>query len=302
MMVDVFVVLNPLAGHGNPEGARSALLHGLAAQGVRYHVHETGSKGQAAQWVRHAVQEGYDLFVAVGGDGTVSQVASGLLHTALPLGIVPTGAGNVLARDLGIPASRDEALRLILSTGSTRAVDAIGVGDSIYVLAIGVGRSARIMRDTGQLDKRHFGRLAYVATAIRALIGLQPHHFDLIIDGAPLRVRASEIAVINLGAAGDRAIRWGEHVRPDDGRVDVCVVRIRTLIDLARAAAHLLLGRAMSAPNLRFAECRHEIRISSRRRLPVQADGDFISYTPVRVRLVPGAVHIIVPSHRTGPS
>lgn len=109
-MVDVFVVLNPLAGHGDPKGLEAALHRHLAVQGLRYRVHETESEGQVAQRVRHAIREGYDLFVAMGGDGTISQVASGLLHTELPLGIVPMGTGNVLARDLGIPVSPDDAL------------------------------------------------------------------------------------------------------------------------------------------------------------------------------------------------
>lgn len=294
-MAKAFVVINPMAGSGGPDRIVQTVQERLEGAGCSYEICRASEWRAIRKAVQTAVREGCDLCVAAGGDGTVSRVASGLVNTGIPLAILPTGTGNVLGRDLGIPGTLQGALRLLCGEHTTRAIDAMAIGDRFLFLAVGVGVSALVMRDTGQAEKRRFGRVAYLWTGLKALLGLQPRRFRLRIDGQRHDLQAAEVEVANLGAVGEPAIRWGPHVCVDDGMVDICVVRARSVLDLLRIASSVLLGRQRSEPNLHFLQAQHEVRIAADLRLPVQGDGDFIGYTPVRIRVVPGALKVIVP-------
>jgi len=291
-----FVLINPSAGSGGPDRILHTVQQHLNRAGCTYQIDQASEPQPIRRAVTAAVQQGADFCVAAGGDGTVSRVASALVDTGIPLAILPTGTGNVLARDLGIPASLEGALRLLCSAHHTLAIDAMAIGERFLFIAIGVGVSGQMMRDTGQADKRRFGRMAYLWTGFKALLGLQPRRFELQIDGQGHRLSAEEVTVANLGAVGEPAIRWGPQVCVDDGIVDVCVVRARSALDLLRIASSVLLGRQRKEPNLHFLRAQRHVHIEADLPLPVQGDGDFIGYTPVHIRVVPAALNVIVPT------
>jgi len=294
-MAKAFVVINPFAGSGETDRIVQAVRDHLDRAGYSYEICRESEWPAIRKAVQTAVREGCDLCVAAGGDGTISRVASGLVNTGIPLAILPTGTGNVLGRDLGVPATLQGALALLCGGHTTRAIDAMAIGDRFLFIAVGVGVSALMMRDTAQADKRRFGRAAYLWTGFKALFGLQPRRFRLQIDGQRHVLHAAEVEVANLGAVGEPAIRWGPHVCVDDGTVDICVVRARSVLDLLRIASSVLLGRQRSEPNLHFLQAQRQVHIAADPRLPVQGDGDFVGYTPVRIRVVPGALKVIVP-------
>jgi diacylglycerol kinase (ATP) len=295
-MTSVFVVWNPAAGRSSAAGLRRALKEHFGAASCPYQVHELAPAESIADTVRQALRQGFGMCIAAGGDGTVSGVASGLACTEVPLGIVPLGTGNTLAREMGIPLQLERALNLLVGSHTTHTIDAMRVGDQYYTLAVGAGISGWMMRDTPLDAKRRFGRVSYVWTGLRRLFGWQPARFDLVVDGRSSRVRATEVHIANCGAAGDPHVRWGSHVRLDDGRLDVCIVRARTILDYLRLVWGALFGGPAHDPNLRFLTARQRITIGSKRPLPVQGDGEFIGHTPVDVELVPGAVRLIVPA------
>jgi len=295
-MRNVFVILNPVAGKSDASAIRRALEHRFVSGTWAYEVYETTGEERIADVVRAALDRGFDMFVAAGGDGTVSGVASGLARRGIPMGIIPVGTGNALARELGIPVSIEGALALLTERHDTVDIDAIRTGDRFFVLNLGVGISALTMRDTERQDKRQFGVIAYIWTGVSKLFGVQPHRFTVEVDGQTVRVHASEIAVANSGAMGDPSFRWGPDVRLDDGRLDVCIVRARTAIDYLRVTRAVLLGQQRRSPNIHCLSAERNVSISSDRPLPVQADGELIGHTPVQMELVPGAVRVIVPA------
>jgi diacylglycerol kinase (ATP) len=294
-MAKVLVLINPFAGSSDPDNVRRAVQDQLDNAGYSCEIRQASEPQAIGEAVQQAVKQGCDLCAAAGGDGTISRVASGLVNTGIPLAILPTGTGNVLARDLGIPATLKGALRLLCGAHRRQAIDAMQVGERFLFIAVGVGVSALMMRDTDQDDKSRFGRMAYLWTGAKALLGLQPHHFQLQIDGQGHDVSAAEVTVANLGAVGEPAIRWGPQVRVDDGAVDVCVVRARSALDLLRIATSVLLGQQRREPNLRFLRGEWQVDIAADVPLPVQGDGDFIGYTPVRILVVPAGLQVIVP-------
>jgi diacylglycerol kinase (ATP) len=290
-----FVVLNPVAGNSDASIVRQALEEYLSDGNWHYKIYETTGQERLADVVREALDRDFDVFVAAGGDGTISGVVNGLVHSKHPLGIIPVGTGNTLARELDIPLNIEDALGTLIGEHEVRTIDAMQIGDRFFVLNVGVGISALMMRDTRRENKRRLGLIAYLWTGLKKLLGRQSYRFVVVADGQEYMFRASEVAVANSGAIGDPAFRWGPQVRLDDGRLDVCVVRARSALDYPRLAWNALLGRQKHDPSMRCLSADRSIVITANQPLPVQGDGEFIGHTPVQVDVVPGAVQVIVP-------
>lgn len=302
----VFVVLNPVAGSCTVEDVHSALERHFVAEVWIYEVYETTGKERIVDVVRGALQRGCDMVVAAGGDGTVSDVAEALVHTDIPLGIIAVGTGNVLAHELGIPLDLEGACALLAGEHATTSIDAMQVGDQFFLLQIGVGIDSLMIRDTEREQKRRFGRAAYLWTAFTRLIGYQPRRFTIVVDGQRLRPRAAQVLIANGGVLGIPPFRWGPGIRPDDGRIDVCILSARTAVDYLGLAWHLLTDQQKRDRNARYLSATRSVVLSADRPLPVQADGEIIGETPVQVQVVPRAVRIVVPEatveHREEPA
>lgn len=269
-----------------------------------YTIHETSPGEAIAKRVREAAEQGgYDLIVAGGGDGTISAVANGLVGLETPLGILPLGTANVLARELGIPIDLEGACQLLAGAHAVTAIDAMKVGDQCYFTQVGVGIDAMMIRDTAREAKRRFGRVAYLWTAFTRLLGFQPRRFLIESDERFVRSRASQVVVANSGILGQPPFRWGPDIRPDDGRVNVCIVRARSLWHYITLFWHVILGQHKQNANVRYLTAKHRVVIATTKRsLPVQADGEIIGETPVTVTVVPQALHVIVPQDAEAPA
>ncbi|HEX9373702.1 MAG TPA: diacylglycerol kinase family protein [Roseiflexaceae bacterium] len=293
----VFVVLNPMAGSCTAEDVRHALDRHLTPPD-QYEIYETTGDADedVVAIVRAAVDRGANVVGAAGGDGTVSEVAEALVGAAIPLGILPVGTANVFARELALPLDLEGACALLASPHATASVDAMKVGDKYYILQIGIGIDSLMIRDTNRAAKRRFGRAAYLWTAFTRLVGFQPERFTIAVDGARTRPRALQVLIANGGVLGMPPFRWGPHIRPDDGRIDVCVVSARTALDYFGLLWHTLTGQQRRDRNVRYLAARQSIAIGADKPLPVQADGEIIGETPIQIQVVPSAVQIIVPA------
>lgn len=290
-----FVILNPGAGSIEPSAVIATLTERLGEEPGAFEVHESARGEDLADLARRAADRGVDLVVAAGGDGTVSQVASGLVGTDARLGLIPLGTANVLARELGIPIETEAACRLLAGPNATAEIDALRVGDHHYFTQVGIGVDALMIRDTTASSKRRFGNLAYQWSALRWLVGLQPVRFSISADGESLRTRAAQVLIANCGAIGTSGLRWGPDVRVDDGRADVCVVRAGSVLDFLAVGWSVLRGRHRDQRKLRYFGAERAVAIHADRPLPVQADGEVIGQTPVEVRVVRRAVRVVVP-------
>src|SRR5205823_2127567 len=119
------------------------------------------------------------------------------------------------------------------------------------------------IHDTPYEHKRRFGRVAYVWTALKRLVGFSRHRFTLTVDDATRRPRALQVLVANCGTLGRPPFRWGPGIRPDDGRLDVCVIRARTLLDFAAMGWHFLLGQHRQAPRVSYQSAWREVTIAT---------------------------------------
>ena len=295
--VRALVVLNPAAGQNAHESVREALETAFGTSQIPFEVYETRSGDKPGDIVRTRLGDGFELAVAVGGDGTVSDVIEGLIGSPIPLGIIPTGTGNLIARELGIPTAVDDAVALIAGMPRTRTIDAMRIGERVFVLNVSVGISASVIGDTTPRQKSRFGRIAYIWTTVTKLFKLKPRYLVVAVDGIAHEYRAVEVAIMNCGKLAKAFHPLGPEISIDDGHLDVFVVGVMSLRDVPRYVLKIITRRP-AASSLRVIPAEKRITIQSTVPLPVQADGDIIGTTPVEVELLPHAVTVLVPKER----
>ena len=156
--------------------------------------------------------------IAAGGDGTLIGVANGLVHSPVPLGILPLGTGNGLARALLIPLKLDEAMELLVNDHTVMEIDALQVGERHFFSNVSVGISPEMMKDTNSADKKLFGRLAYVLAMIKRSGVFQLQRYTLTLDGLPRSIRAAEVLISNPTLLEKPPFLFGPPETLDDGQ------------------------------------------------------------------------------------
>ena len=294
-----FVVVHPRAGRCDAASVRRKLVRGFRKVGWEYDFYETTGSEDLPGVVRKALEDDFNLFVVAGGDGTVSDVAEGLVHTGVPLGIVPVGTGNVIARELWIPISPYyRACNLITGKHATTSVDAMRVGNCYYFLNLSAGFGSLMIRDTKREHKRLFGLAAYLYTGFIKLVGFQPQRFEIEVDGNTTTHWASEVAIANSGILAMRPFALGKGIRINDGQLDVCIIRARTILDYLGLLVRIAMRLHKYAVNMECYRATQNIRVKADEVLVVQADGEVIGETPVEIDVVPHAVKVIVPQRK----
>ncbi len=290
-----YVVINPVAGLSEPGVVRGRIQSALQERDIPCEIYETTGKDNLRKLIREKVQQGFKLFISAGGDGTLSSVIDGLAGTQIPLVIIPTGTWNTVAQVMGIPLQIDQAVELLFQEHTIRTVDALQVGQSFYILSVSAGVGSRTMEDVKREEKRRFGKLVDLWKGIRQLMEFRSYPFEVRVDGKPARFRASELMVANSASLGLKIIQLDPDIRMNDGKMNVCRIYANNLSDYFRLAASMLRGDKQHRWNVFCVEATREVEIRSRERLPVQGDGDVIGHLPVTVKILPNAVHIVVP-------
>jgi diacylglycerol kinase (ATP) len=291
----IFVIINPASGRADLDRVREAFEHAEPHPEQSVVFHKLQPEDHLQQIIDTALSDGYGCIVAAGGDGTVSTVADVLIGRDVPLAILPIGTANVLARELEIPLDLVAAWRLILGPHDLRRLDAMDLGDRLAVLQIGIGLGSLMIRDTSTQAKKLIGRAAYIGTALLRLAGYEPRVFEIHVDGRKERRHALQIVVANGGVLGMPPFRWGPDIDPSDGRIDVAVFQARSLPDLLMLAWNVLLGRHRRNRRARYLHAHEEVVITTKKPLPVQADGEIIGNTPIRLRVRRAVLPVVVP-------
>lgn len=289
----VFVVLNPIAGNVNIEKVQRYLEAFMAGHNWSYEFYETTGQGNLGAVVQDKVKAGATLVVAVGGDGTLSEVANGLVNSPIPLAIIPLGTGNVIAHELGIPLNLEEACQLLIQNHKIRQLDVMRVGRRYFISHISMGVYSLIVEEIKPEQKRRFGRLIYVKEAIKKLMKKNSWRFEVKVDDQALTVRASFILVANAGSVGLYALQWGQHISPDDQYLTVCIIKSRSLSDYLKLLWYMARNRHYLDPNIIYLNARQKIDIKTDQPLPVRADGDIIGKSHVRIEVIPAAVRVM---------
>lgn len=290
-----FIVINPVAGFTNPQEMQSICEKQFNAAGWQTAFYFTKKDESLVETVHTEIAAGVDLVVAVGGDGTIASVAAGLVNTAVPLGIIPSGSWNAIARHLYLPASPARAIDLMTGKHSVRKLDMMTVNGVVHAMNLGAGFSARMNSDANRAEKRKMGALAYIRHFFKLLFGLEMQRYFLEVDGVFYHGRATEVFVANYGIAGLHLLDDSLDIHPDDGKVDVLIMQARTLLDLPILIWHMFIAKEKRTPKYRQLSAKKSITITTKTACPVQADGELIGTTPVRVKVLPRSIHVIAP-------
>jgi YegS/Rv2252/BmrU family lipid kinase len=290
-----YVVINPVSGDTQIEEIREMISTALRARDLPFDIYETKGEDHLQERIQGAIEDGYQLVIAAGGDGTISSVVDGLAETGIPLVIIPTGTWNALARALDIPLNIEDAIELLFQDYQIRALDAMQIEKNYYVLNVSAGISARTMDETKREDKRRLGRLADLWKGVSNLMEFRSYRFQVKIDGLSEEYRASELLIANSGVVGLKALQLDKNIRVDDGRVNVCRIYANDLGEYLRLALSILRGDGRLAWNISIVEAMQEIEIRCDRKLQVQGDGDLIGHLPVKIKVRPQAVQIVTP-------
>jgi diacylglycerol kinase (ATP) len=240
--------------------------------------------------LEHASQ--VDCVVAAGGDGTMNGVADGILHTGLPLGILPMGTANDLARTLHIPLDLDVAAGIVAS-GKQRRIDLGEVNDHAFFNVASIGLSAELASGLTPERKKRFGRFAYAMTALKVLLQARPFSAMIVTKEGARRVKTMQIAVGN-----GRYYGGGMAVEADaciaDGHLDLYSLEVKRVWKLLVMARSFRAGSHGLWREVRTERCT-SFEIRTRKPRPVNTDGDLVTFTPARFVMRPQAVSVFVP-------
>jgi YegS/Rv2252/BmrU family lipid kinase len=252
---------------------------------------ETSLQDPGGGLAAHAIRSGVDLVLASGGDGTVTACVGGVAGTGIPLGVLPCGTGNLLARNLGLPLSTDEALTVAL-TGTDRRLDVGTANGRPFVVMAGIGFDAQLLAGASEQLKKRVGSAAYVLAALRHLHD-RPVRVLLRADNGPRRRQwASGVIVGNVGSLQGN-VRLLPDAAPDDGVLDVAVLAAWRWTQWLRLAAGVLTRRRTD--RVAYLACR-ELLVRASRARPWEVDGEVMGLTrTLRVTVAPGNLLVRVP-------
>ncbi len=292
------VIVNPTK-HENLPALRTMVGAAMARHGWAEPLWLETTPGEPGQGLaRSALAAQVDLVLASGGDGTVTACAEGLAGSGVPLGVLPAGTGNLLARNLGLPLSLEEALAVSLG-GTDRRLDVGTANGRVFVAMAGLGFDAELLDSTGEPLKRRLGWAAYAVSGLRHL-GARPVRASVRADGGPvLRRRASSVLIGNVGALqGGVTLLPG--AEPDDGVLDLLVLTARGLAGWAALAADVLLRRRRTRHVARIAF--RDLHVVLDRPQLWEIDGEVMGRTrQLRVSVRPGALLVRVPARSISP-
>jgi YegS/Rv2252/BmrU family lipid kinase len=294
----VLVIFNPKAGKENQSSEiRLEIAKHFNLPQWAPEIYETTGKENVTAICRAACERGTSLVIAAGGDGTVADVANGLVHSQVPLGILPLGTGNDLARALSVPLQIDEALDMLSGDNVVVDVDAMRVGERYFFSNVSVGMSPQVMNDTKGPIKKRFGRLAYIWTMVKKSDIFHLHHYKVTVDGQSVQsINASEILVSNTTLLEAPPHVFGPADTLNDNQFEVYMVTAKTWGDFIRLMWDMVRRPGHSAVKLSHLVVKDRICIDTIGSSHLaQADGEVIGHTPLEIQLVPKALHVVMP-------
>lgn len=270
----------------------SQVVSHLQALGFEVFEESTEKLQQLPEIIRR-YRDRVDLVIIGGGDGTLNAAIEGLVDTQLPLGILPLGTANDLARTLEIPQSIAQACQVI-ATGHSRRIDVGKVNHKYFFNVASLGLSVQITNQLDKNAKRRWGVLAYAGAALKVFWKARPFRAEICMGEDSIRVRTIQIAVGNgryygggMAVANDAAI--------NDQRLDLYSLECDRWWQLILLVPAIWRGRQANWPGVRTLEGK-EFEIYTRKPHPINADGEIVTYTPAKFRLIPKALTVFVPN------
>ncbi len=284
------LLVNPSAGGGRARKLLAQAQAALSDGGVEHSLVLTQNIAHGREEARTAAERGQTVIV-MSGDGLIGQVGGELANTRSALGVIPGGRGNDFARVMGIPDDVEEAAGMI-AAAATRQIDVAEANGVRYLCIASCGFDSEANRIANE-SKRVKGQAVYAYAALRALAAWKPATFTLTLDGKPVEVTGYSVAAANTKAYGGGMIAVPSAV-PDDGLLEISASGNVSKLRFLRGLGQVFKGEHLETMQVQTWQA-SEVTIESDRPFSVYADGDPVADLPATVRILPGALRVIVP-------
>ena len=216
----VYAIINPISGVGSKRKIPKMIEDICKLENCDLKILFTESIGHASELTQQALDAAADIIIAVGGDGTVNEIACAMMHSSSLLGIIPKGSGNGLARELHIPMDTKRALDNIFS-GVITTIDGCKANEKIFFCTCGVGFDAAVSQKFAREKRR--GSLTYIKNMVEEYLSYKPESYELLVDGTTIKEKAFLIAVANASQYGNNAF-IAPHANIQDGMMDITIL------------------------------------------------------------------------------
>ena len=323
------LIYNPVAGQIVIRRILKDIITLLNRSGWSVTLRETTKPGEATELARDAANRGAQVVIAAGGDGTVSEIANGLIGTEAALGVLPIGTTNTWAIQMGIPTLNPmlptkniarllsdleesvthplpanfyrnvllNATKVLLEKRTVR-VDLGKLSDRYFLMWAGIGLDALITESVSLREKQAFGAWSYVPRAIKTISRYPSAEVHLLLDGKEIVTSTTLIVVSNIQLYAG-IIPMGIKARVNDAKLDVCVFKGEGFFTFVQHALAVASHRQLKDPQIDYYQC-NKLSIESARDLPIHLDGEPFTKTPVTIETIPSALEVIVPAKNPG--
>ena len=290
---EIHLVLNPTAGRGRALGRRDFISRFLKERGVEPVWHVTDGPGHAGRIVR-GLPEG-SLAVAVGGDGTVHEVAAACIGTERSMAVLPAGSGNDYVKALGAGRRLRKSLEVISGGGKVRVVDAGEVNGILFNNGLGIGFDAEVAAGVSKAPRWLGGFGGYMWSVARLLASFGCHEATLRLDGGPAIQAKTILVAAALGTTYGGGFRLAPDARLDDGFFDVVWSEEVSRSEVLRLIPLALWGTLPKHPKVHVTRAR-EIEVDLAEEVPAHVDGELLAPTRrFEARVLPGALRVMGP-------
>jgi YegS/Rv2252/BmrU family lipid kinase len=284
----VLFIVNPISGTGKQQNFEQILDNTLNKEKFESTIVRTEYRGHATILSQQA-QSKYDMVVAVGGDGTVNEVAKGLVNSKCVMGIIPVGSGNGLARHLKLPMRLKESIE-ILNAGQTQRIDTATLNGEYFVNVAGIGFDAHIAHKFAALKKR--GPIPYAKLATLEFQKYKASDYKVYIEGQPYHQKAFLISFANSAQFGNNAY-ISPHALINDGLLDICIMSEFPKVEAGQLAIKLFNKRLDKSKYMKIIRGT-QIKIVSQEAIKGHIDGEPINLPNVlEIKINPGSLCVI---------
>jgi YegS/Rv2252/BmrU family lipid kinase len=299
------VIVNPNAGNGKGKKDWIRISELLKDEDLSFSVKFTEKKGHATKLTSEGITAGFRKIITVGGDGTLNEVVNGVFSNEVcptkdvSLGLIPVGTGNDWGRMFGIPLDYKKAIKIIRDNkvmlhdvGLVSFYDGAEKKKRYFINIAGLGFESVVVKRTNlQKERGHSGKLIYFYSLLISLISYKNTKAEIIIDGEKFSADVFSLNVGNGRYCGG-GMRQTPDALPDDGVLDVTIIKGMGKFEIIRNLKILYYGTILSHPKIDGYKCKN-IKVSSDSLLYTEADGESLGHTPAEFSVIPSGINIV---------
>ncbi len=301
-----YLIVNPMAAHGTMAKRWSAIQEILRAENFEYDFALTERRGHASELARAALAAGYELIVAVGGDGTLNEVVNGMIRDSkainphAALGVITSGTGADFVRTAGLPRDPLASARHLAHANASRVID---IGEIVYraggketrryfANVVGMGFDGEVIERTERSGKRAGETIPYLTTLVTTIFSYQNKDVTLKVDDQTMQGRMNSVIACN-GQFFGGGMRVGPNATLDDGKLDVIVLGDFSVAEVLMNTPKIYNGTHLT--HSKVSEYRGTtVTVESKQRMLIEADGELLGEGPATFRVIPAALKLWV--------